>query len=704
MVVIDMFRILILMLFVTSINAFDFSDKTVIVVDKENRVLKNVANDLSFYIENITGVKPDILTTVPKDKSAILIKKIEKKEQIKDGRFSIKTKKDKLTITAFEDNGLYFGVYYFLENYLGCKFLSNSYEYIPKFSKKFLGDIDDFQKPKFLYREIFIAESDDWVYSLKNRLNGRLGHRSVIDDAQALYSKGVNIYSFSSHELFGEKFSCDGQYDFLDKDAQKYASQILGEKLSSLDIGSEDYIILAHEDRASYCKDGLKDENPSYSFLKYATFLAKKYPNYNFLAQSYLWSRKPPKEAFVLPKNLGVMFSGIESNFAKPITSFENEDILKDLKAWDRVTDKIFYWHYIINFGGYMLPFPDLYAVDKDIKELSNLSSVKGLFLQGSYGTYGGELANLRVWVFSKLLWDPTLDIDELIEEFCNYYYGKASDDVVQYIKTLHKFISQSDDKLSVKTSINVKYLKSENLNFLDEILSNGLKKVENEPLHKKHLIDLFSGIDYIRLLRVDKNMDIDKIKKRFKTFLRNNPNISSFAEGVKIDNIIKIIDLDRKLSRDPYEARGLKKGVDWFEYQEYELELCCNEIVADAKASDGVSVRMDGDKDDWGFGLPLLNLKDGKWDIYASVKIEIFEDHNILDNAKIALFYGIYPTIIKGASVVGQFANNRYRDIKIGSIDSKTTNAKSVWLSPPANDVVKYLFVDRIFLVKKDR
>ncbi len=699
-----MFRILILMLFVTSIGAFEFSNKTVIVVDKNDKILVNAANDLSFYMENITGVKPSILTALPNDKNAIIIKKIDKKDQIKDGRFTIKTNKNRVTINAFDDNGVYFGLYYFLENYLGCKFLSNSYEYIPKFSKKSLGDIDDFQKPRFAYREIFIAQSDDWVYSLKNRLNGRLGHRANIDDAQALYSKGINLYSFSSHQLFGDNFTCDGQYNFLDKDAQKYASKTLKKELKSLDIKSEDYIILAHEDRASYCRDGLKDENPSYSFLKYTTFLAKTYPKYNFLSQSYLWSRKPPKETSVLPKNLGVMFSGIEADFSKPLTNLYNESILKDLKAWSKISNKIFYWHYITNFGGYMVPFPNLYAVDKDIKELSKLPSVKGIFLQGSYETFGGELANLRVWVFSKLLWDPTLDIDKLIEEFCDYYYGKASDNVVEYIKTLHKFIAQSSDKLFVKTSINAEYLNSKNLNALDKILTNGLKKLDDDSLHKKHMIDLFSGIDYVRLLRADSDKDREKIKNRFKTFLKNNPNISAFAEGVKIDNIINIIDLDRKLSTPPNETKGLKKDIDWFEYQEYELELCCNQMVADTDASDDVSARMDGDKDDWGFGLSLLNLKDGEWDIYASVKIELFDDHNILDNTKIALFYGIYPTIIKGASLVAQFTDNRYKNIKIGSIDTKITNAKSVWLSPPANSVVKYLFVDRIFLVRKDR
>ncbi len=699
-----MFRILIFLLLSTFVSAFDFSDKTVIVVTKEDKILKNAANDLSFYMENITGVKPDIVSEIPKNRDAIIIRKLKKMNQLKDDGFIIKTKDNHLIIEGSNDNGVYYGVYHFLEYYLGCKFLSSSYEYIPKFSAMTFENIYDVREPRFDYREIFIAESDDWVYALKNRLNGRLGHRTVMDSAQKSYPKGINLHSFISHELLDEDFTCQGQYDFLNKDAQKKASKRLNEKLSPLNIENKDYIMLPHEDRNSFCSNGLKDENPSSSFLNYTSFLANENPKYNFLSQAYLWSRKPPKKAFKLPNNLGIMFSGIEANFAKPLYDAQNRVILQDIEGWGKFTDQIVFWHYITNFGGYMLPFPNLYALDKDIKTFSKLPYLKGIFLQGSYETFGGELAHLRVWVFSKLLWNPQLDIDVLIKEFCDYYYGQASDEVQLYIKTLHKFIEKSDDKLSVKTSINAVYLKTKNLNELDKILSIGLKRVENSPEHKRHLIALFSGIDYVRLLRGDELIDKETIKKRFKTFLLENPNISAFAEGVKSDNIVKIIDLDRKHALIPDEVKGMKKDDEWFEYQEYALKLCCADLVTDNEASDGVSARMSGDKDDWGFSLHLLNLPKGEWDVYASAKIELADNFSILDNAKPAIFYGIYPTIIKGISIVGQFKNNKYQNIKIGSIDTSISNAESIWLSPPANNIVKYVYIDRIFFVKNSR
>jgi hypothetical protein len=212
-------------------------------------------------------------------------------------------------------------------------------------------------------------------------------------------------------------------------------------------------------------------------------------------------------------------------------------------------------------------------------------------------------------------------------------------------------------------------------------------------------MLGLFVGIDYIRLIRGSKFKNRAVVKKRFKNYLQNNPQITFFAEGVSIENILKIVDLDRTSANDPKLTKGLKRDKEWFSYQEYQLELCCADIVEDSTSSDGVSAMMKGSSSEWGFSLPLLNIPKGEWDVYADVKIKT-NDKNILDNTKIALKYGIYPTFIKGVSLVGQFGDG-YESIKIGTIDTTTSNAESVWLSPPGDDIIKQVFVDRIYFVK---
>jgi hypothetical protein len=699
-----MFRFYIVMVLISSIaSAFEISQNIVIVKSDKSHILDVAANDLSYYLDQITQTKPEILLKIPKNKRAIILTKLPADELKEDG-FIIKSMGTNLIIAGANDRGVLFGVFYFLDHYLGCKFLAADYEYISHFMRKELGDINDKQEPRFTYREIFFQEGDDSVFAFKSLLNGHLGHRTVENEADEIYTKAINTHTFISSSLIDEQYECSGQFDFADENVKKYALNSLDEKLSALENNRYKYVMLEHEDRGSFCTNGLNEgERPSKIFLEYTRYLAQsmvhKYPHDMFFYQAYLWSRQAPKKAKKLPENLGVHFAVIEADFSKPLRSNENRTIWDDLMGWGKLTDHVVIWHYSVNFGGYMFPYPNLYALDKDIKDLAALPFVKGLFVQGSYGTAGGDLANLRLWVYAKLLWNPKHNIDDLIGEFCTYYYGAASADIEHYIRKLSEFINSSDDKLFLKTSIDAKYLNSQNLDILDGILSHALAKLELNSEFYNHVSALFAGIDYIRLIRGEHFKNRTVVKNRFKEYLQHNPEITFFAEGVTIENILKIIDLDRTLAPNPKLAEGLKRGEEWFSYQEYQLELCCADIVEDSASSDGVSAVMPGSSNEWGFSLPFVNIPKGKWDIYADVKIELV-NKNIIDSTKMALRYGVYPTFVKGIAIAGQF-DDGYKSIKIGTIDTTASNAKSVWLSPPGNEFVSKVYVDRIYFIK---
>ena len=692
-------KLFLFILFPLFLSAFEIKPGLVIVKEK-GHIFDIAANDLSYYLEKITGQKPPILNGSPETNASISLIELPV-GRLKDDGFIIKSDGENLVIIGSNDRSVLYGVYYFLDRYLGCRFLAEDFEFVPKFQRKDLGDIYDKQEPRFDYREIFIKESDDPVFSFKNLLNGRLGHRADNDVAEEIYTKGVKIYTFTSGELLGQKYKCGGQYDFANKKVKKLASKNLTKKLSSLDNEAQKYIVLEHEDRGSVCKKGVKaGKTPSSIFLDYTSYIAKKHPDFRFLHQAYLWSKKPPFDKKRVPKNLGVMYAPIEANFAKPLNSKENLYLFKYLKRWGKKSATVFIWHYIVNFSGYMFAYPNLKALNDDIKEFSKQKYIKGVFLQGSYDTYGGDLANLRVWVFSRLLWNPSLDLKRLIREFCDLYYAGASQEVQKYIFAVEKMLEKSGDKLLVKTSIDSKYLSNENLQKLDKILTSALSKVDKNSSYYDHVLKLFLGIDYIRLIRGADFKEKDRVKKRFKSYLRSHPQITAFSEGVKIENILKIIDINRMTERVPALAKKLQKKKEWFSYQEFQLELCCADIVEDSAASDGISAVMDASGREWGFSLPLRDIPKGKWDIYADVKIQK-QSGKSADRTKKVLSYGIYPTFIKGGAVVGQFKDDKYKSVKIGTIDTKRTKAKSVWLAPAGNEDVEKVYVDRIYFIK---
>ncbi len=691
-------------LFLKPLFAFEISGDMVILKADKSHIVDVAASDLSYYLENILGKKISFTDKLSKNHSTIVLKKSHTHKLKEDG-FIIDISKKKVVISAENDRGVLYGIFYFLDHYLGCKFLDQDYTYVPHYKDKILKNVLDIQEPAFRYREVFYKECDDPVFAFKLLLNGRLGHRTLYDEAQTTYTSGIKSYSYTSAELLGDRFTCSGQYLYASKKAQKEASKTLQKELRALPHSEEKYLTLEHEDRGSYCTEGLKKgQRPSKTFLEYVKYLSSHshevYTDMHYYYQAYLWSRTPPKRSEKLPSFLGINFAGIEADFSKPFDSKTNQKIWKDLLSWHAFSDDIVIWHYTINFGGYMFPFPNFNALDKDIKSFADLGFVKGVFLQGSYETYGGDMAALRVWVFSKLLWNPRLDVDSLTKEFCRYYYGDAWKDVIFYIKALNRFFQNSGDKLTVKTSIDSSYLATKNLNKLDEILSKGLTKLNPRSREYKHYRGLFTGIDYIRLIRGGDFPHKNKVRRRFKQYLQNNPQITAFSEGVQIENILKILDIDRTKERIPEGMKNLHKNINWFSYQEYQMELCCADIVKDVQASDGVSAVMDGSSKEWGFSLPLRNLSPGKWDIYADVRIEKNSDNTLIDNAKIALKYGIYPTYDKGIMLIGQF-DEGYKRVKIGTIDTKKSKAESIWLSPPGDEVVKKVYVDRIYFVK---
>ncbi len=715
-------RTLLILLLTISLQSdtrqFTIASDTRILYPASDSVAKAAAEYLRKALQRVT--KRSLTTQTapdPRHNSFLLVKKDspllpeslrKTASTLKDDGFVIEITPDHIYLVATDDRAVWYAVYHFLEKYIGFRYVSADYTYIPPGSDLSFSSQRDIQEPAFAYREVFIHESDDWRYATQNRLNGRLGHRTMQRYQDPRYGKGIAIYNlFTPHALVPqERYHCNGQIPFSDTKIQKLAAAKVTEKIRKLRPAHDDYLYLQHEDRNSFCdSDGDTAVEATEAFMHYCAYIAAHTPGkHRFLMEAYQWSRTPPSDAKHPAPNLSVMFSTIEANFAKPLNSVENDDILEDLKGWKKYSDDTIVWHYITDFGGYLQPFPDLYAVAEDLRAFSRLPNVRGVFLQGDYESPKSEFANLRIWLFGKLLWNPNQDIDLLLHTFCDTYYGKAGEAVYRYIEALHDIAARVDQKLYLKTPPTATYLKSASLDYLEKILDAGYRRVRNDPLFAGHLLEVYANLDYIRILNETDPEKRAKSIRRFGRFLQQNPKIEQYAEGSDIASLKTIMEIPRTKPSIPAEAKGKREGIGWYDFQEYTLRLCCTRIVHDPDASDGVAAIMPGSSPDWGYQLDInTNLPKGKWRIYARVKIALKPHHSLIDKGRVAFFFGIHPTLIKGGYLIAQMPQNRYKTIEIGTIDTTKRNAGYLWLSPPANDVVNTLYVDRIFAVKAE-
>jgi len=109
------------------------------------------------------------------------------------------------------------------------------------------------------------------------------------------------------------------------------------------------------------------------------------------------------------------------------------------------------------------MPHPNLRVLGPNVKFFAD-HNVKGIFEQGAYTTNGAEMAELRAWVLAKLLWDPTQNGQELINEFIEGYYGPAATHIKAYLDVIHDAVEASGDWLGCFEKHTAKFLSLETL------------------------------------------------------------------------------------------------------------------------------------------------------------------------------------------------------------------------------------------------
>lgn len=104
----------------------------------------------------------------------------------------------------------------------------------------------------------------------------------------------------------------------------------------------------------------------------------------------------------------------------------ENASALDMLEKMNGAFENFWIWDYGVDFNDYLVPFDTFNTMKEDFEIL------------GSYkiGLYLYQLANsarnvtgfngLKVYLFSKLAFDPSLDIDELTEDYFRHVYGEG--------------------------------------------------------------------------------------------------------------------------------------------------------------------------------------------------------------------------------------------------------------------------------------
>jgi hypothetical protein len=374
--------------------------------------------------------------------------------------FALKTVGRHVVIAGGRQRGTMYGVSTFLEK-LGCRWVAPDVNRIPKTPTLLVPALDEIQTPDFEYREVYMGEAFDKDWAARNKTNGQSTKLDASTGGKIAYHPFVHsFYSlvppdkyFKEHpeyfsEVDGRRRGEQAQLCLTNPDVLRITiEQVLRwmKEFPDTTITS-----VSQNDFGGWCEcarcrrveqeEGGALSGPLVRFVNaVAEAVEKEYPDKLIDTLAYYYSEAPPTQTHPR-RNVRIRMCPIGACNAHPYEKCpHNAYIVNNLKAWNRMTNNMYIWHYNANFSHFLLPVPDFDELAADIP-MYKRSGVVGLFMQGAYAP-GSSDGALRAYVLSKLLWNSKTDVWKTVDEFCDIYYGKAARPMRAYLERVHKLV-----------------------------------------------------------------------------------------------------------------------------------------------------------------------------------------------------------------------------------------------------------------------
>ncbi|MDD5426604.1 MAG: DUF4838 domain-containing protein [candidate division Zixibacteria bacterium] len=371
-------------------------------------------------------------------------------ETLHNDGFLISTQSENLFLTANSDYGLKNAIYTFIESYLGCRLYSPTVLFIPKRSNIVLPEIYDKQVPPITFR---MQDIHDPSYIAWHKLNthddfGLFVHTfKVLVPPEKYFNEHPEYFSM----LKGIR-TPNGQLCLSNPDVYRIVTDELRRLMKAKpearfwSVSQNDTYIPCECD-ACRAIDSI-EESPSGSILSFVNRVADEFPDMTISTLAYQYSRSAPKHLKPGP-NVNIMLCSIECNRSQPLAEDPSSaSFVKDVEDWGKLTNNIFLWDYVIQYRNLVSPFPNLHILQPNIQFFVR-NGITTVFEQGLPSFYG-EFAELRIYLLAKLLWNPNISVDSVMNDFLYGFYGKAAPHIRQYIDTMHAALKASGENLDL--------------------------------------------------------------------------------------------------------------------------------------------------------------------------------------------------------------------------------------------------------------
>ena len=489
----------------------------------------DVADTLNVYLNKSVGISLEI-SDKQKKRSIILVEKTDLNKDF----ISIDYKDSLITISANNKRNLYYATYDFIEKFLNVNWLSTDFTYYEDLkSINFPKNYSYYFEPPVLTRtvhsKLFYKDS---VFADKLK---------VTNEAFPRYVPSARVHTFHRflpYEVFYDK---NPEYYAL-RNGKRLPTQLCLTNTDVLKIVKDsvnsffnkspnsDVISVSQDDNTQYCqcdkcsKIDNHEGSPAGTMIHFVNAVAESFPNKTISTLAYQYTRKPPKVKPI--ENVLITLCSIECNRSVPI-ELGCKDFSSDLKGWSQLTDNIRIWDYTTQFTNFLAPFPNWGTIKPNINLFVD-NNAKWIFEQHSNND--SELFELRSYIMAKLLWNPNLDFQTLLNEFNNKYYGNGGKYISEYVNSIQNQIDNTSFFLFLYGDPSQgfdSFLSPENLLNYDILFNKALSSVELDSEYYKRILRSKISIDYAVLESYRKNFsDLYQLTKIENDIKSINPKL----------------------------------------------------------------------------------------------------------------------------------------------------------------------------------
>lgn len=415
-----------------------------IVLAEDNDVNRKAAQLLQRFVRETSGGELPIVANGRRSKNDVVIG--EPTTEATDDGYVIDCSRGTLAIKTAGGKGAIYGVAALLEKQLGVDYLAKDFYTLTPFADVRIPQMHVAESPAFRFRQTFSYSNNDSTYRDWMRLQE---HREMFAAdmwvhtfdrllPSSVYGKShPEYYSFINGERRPGNHS---QWCLTNPDI----FEIVAHRIDSIFKANPNQNMISvsqNDGNDTYCqcpecrKVNEYEGSPAGCYVRFLNRLAERFPDKQFSTLAYLFTMHPPKHVKPLP-NVNIMLCDIDTKREVPLTDNESgRDFVRALEGWAKISNNIFVWDYGINFDNVVAPFPNFHILKKNI-QLFKRNHATMLFEQVN-GTLGTDFAELRAYMLGKLMWNPELDADSLMQRFMRGYYGAAAPYLYRYQQML---------------------------------------------------------------------------------------------------------------------------------------------------------------------------------------------------------------------------------------------------------------------------